>query len=184
MFAIHTHGPLSPDGCAVLIETNDPDHAAIYATGSIRTLGKAGHSGSGFVIDHPQSPDSTTLSHSVVESDTRKNIYDGIATAGRDGYAVVNLPTWFEALNTDIRYQLTPLGAPAPNLHVYRTLVRGSFVIGGAQPDQQISWQLTGVRKDLWARLHPLVVERPKSTPPWWEPAQPRASRKAREPKQ
>ena len=28
------------------------------------------------------------------------------------------LPGWFEALNRDYRHQLTPIGGPAPNLHI------------------------------------------------------------------
>jgi hypothetical protein len=31
--------------------------------------------------------------------------------------ALVPLPGWFAALNRDFRYQLTPLGKPAPDLH-------------------------------------------------------------------
>jgi hypothetical protein len=39
-----------------------------------------------------------------------KNIYDGVVTTDGSGYAVVEMPPWFEALNRDFRYQLTPVG--------------------------------------------------------------------------
>ena len=39
-----------------------------------------------------------------------KNIYDGVVITDGSGYAVVEMPAWFEALNRDFRYQLTPVG--------------------------------------------------------------------------
>ena len=42
-----------------------------------------------------------------------KNIYDGVVTLDVYGEAEVQLPAWFEALNTDFRYQLTAIGASA-----------------------------------------------------------------------
>jgi hypothetical protein len=176
---LHVRRPESASGCAVVIETDLQDQPAIYATGPITSLGQVSHVGAGFVIEHPLDTQNLTLSHSVVESDARRNIYDGIATAGSDGRAVVELPEWFGSLNTDIRYQLTPLDGPAPNLHVYRRVQQGSFVIGGAEPGQEISWQLTGVRRDGWARLNPLDVVRPRNDPPWLEQL-----RQAREPQE
>ena len=47
-----------------------------------------------------------------------KNVYDGVVTLNGKGEATVKMPRWFEALNRDFRYQLTALGAPAPNLCV------------------------------------------------------------------
>ena len=68
------------------------------------TLSKAAGS---FKIDHPLDPENKYLSHSFVESPDMKNVYDGIVTTDADGYATVELPDWFEALNRDFRYQLT-----------------------------------------------------------------------------
>ena len=47
-----------------------------------------------------------------------KNIYDGVADLDAHGRAEVVLPDWFEALNENYRYQLTPIGAAAPDLHI------------------------------------------------------------------
>src|SRR5262249_42323261 len=74
--------------------------------------------GSGFRIDHPQDPANKYLSHSFVQSPDMKNVYDGVVTLNGKGEATVKMPRWFEALNRDFRYQLTALGAPAPNLCV------------------------------------------------------------------
>ncbi len=46
------------------------------------------------------------------------NIYNGTVTLDGQGRAAVALPDWFEALNRDYRYQLTPIGGPAPSLHI------------------------------------------------------------------
>jgi len=72
-------------------------------------------------------------------------------------------PRWFASLNGDLRYQLTPIGAAAPNLHIAKPLSGGKFVIAGGQAGQTISWQVTGVRQDRWAKANPLVVEAPKA---------------------
>jgi hypothetical protein len=72
------------------------------------------------------------------------------------------LPDWFEALNEGFRYQLTPVGAPAPQLHVADEIAHFQFRIAGGVPGQRVCWQVTGVRKDPWARAHPVFVEEPK----------------------
>jgi hypothetical protein len=77
----------------------------------------------------------------------------------QNGVAVVRLPKWFEALNTDFRYQLTAIGGPAPNLHVAQEAHQRSFSIAGGAPGMKVSWQITGVRNDAWAKAHPMAVE-------------------------
>jgi len=42
-----------------------------------------------------------------------KNVYDGTVTTDGSGHAIVTLPDWFQALNSDFRYQLTTIGQPA-----------------------------------------------------------------------
>ncbi len=118
--------------------------------------------GGGFLIDHPLDPTKKDLYHSFVESPDMKNLYDGIGVANARGELSVKLPRYFEALNEAFRYQLTPIGAPAPNLHVKRELARGTFTIAGAGPRQKVCWQVTGNRKDAWARENPMTVEPPK----------------------
>lgn len=105
------------------------------------------------------------LAHSFVESSERKNVYDGVAVADGQGKAVVQLPPWFETLNTDLRYQLTPIGEPAPNLHVAEEVSNGRFKVAGAPAGLRFSWQITGVRQDEWAKSHPLLVEDLKQGP-------------------
>jgi hypothetical protein len=131
--------------------------------GEVRVAGPLRKSGGGFMIDHPQDPESRYLHHSFVESSERKNVYDGIAEVDDNGEAVIALPGWFEKLNRDFRYQLTPLGQPAPDLHIAGEVSGGRFAIAGGRAGQRVCWQVTGVRDDAWARSHELAVEEDKS---------------------
>lgn len=136
-------------------------HAA-YFSGFTQVNGSFAATLKSFLIDHPLDPENRFLEHSSVESSERKNIYDGIATADDQGVVEVALPPYFDALNRDVRYLLTALGQPAPNLHVRSKFDGRSFTIAGAAVGQEICWQVTGVRKDPDAAAHPLIVEREK----------------------
>jgi len=116
----------------------------------------------GFKIDHPLEPDRKFLYHSSVESPDMKNIYDGVVVLGRDGGAVISLPSWFCALNKDFRYQLTSIGCSAPNLHIAQKIRENKFRIAGGKPEMEVSWQVTGIRQDAWANAHRLPVEERK----------------------
>ncbi|WP_214102585.1 hypothetical protein [Acrocarpospora catenulata] len=115
-----------------------------------------------FKIDHPLDPAGRYLSHSAVESDEMKNVYDGEVVLDGNGVAEIVLPAWFEALNERFRYQLTPIGRPAPNLHIARELSGNRFAIAGGDPGTKVCWQVTGVRHDPYALANPLVVESDK----------------------
>ena len=115
--------------------------------------------GGGFVIDHPMEPETKYLVHSFVESPEMLNVYSGIATLDAKGTAKVDLPRYFEVENRDHRYQLTAIGAAAPDLHVASGVKKNAFTIAGGAAGQQVSWQVTGVRQDAWAKANPLVVE-------------------------
>lgn len=128
-------------------------------SGNVEILGTLSKTAGSFVIDHPLDPANKYLVHSFVESADMKNVYDGVATLDARGEAVVLLPGWFEALNRDFRYQLTAIGAPAPGLHVAAKVAGNRFRIGGGPPGLEVSWQVTGIRDDAYARAHRLPVE-------------------------
>lgn len=111
-----------------------------------------------FKIDHPLDPANKYLYHASVESSEMMNIYTGTVLMDLGGSAIVSLPDWFEAVNGDFRYQLTAIGAPAPNLHIAREISDHQFVIAGGQSGMKVSWQVTGVRHDAYAKAHPLRV--------------------------
>ncbi len=115
-----------------------------------------------FKIDHPLDPANRYLTHACVESDAHRNLYDGTVELGADGGARVALPDWFEALNGDIRYQLTAIGVAMPGLHVARAVEGNAFEVAGGAPRGTVSWQLSGVRRDACARSNPVVVDEAK----------------------
>jgi trimeric autotransporter adhesin len=114
-----------------------------------------------FKIDHPTDPANKYLVHASVESSEMMNIYTGNITTDARGSAVVDLPDWFEVLNTDFRYQLTVIGQFAQAI-VARKIENHQFLIKTSVPNVEVSWQVTGVRQDAFAKSHPLVVEQQK----------------------
>jgi hypothetical protein len=135
---------------------------ALFAEGRAHVNGALTHSSNGFRIDHPLVPETHFLAHSVVESSEMKTVYDGVVVLDAVGRAEVRLPEWFEALNGDVRYQLTAIGAPAPSLHIAREMTENRFEIAGGNPGMRVSWMVTGVRRDAEAVASPLAVVEPK----------------------
>lgn len=132
-----------------------------YFVGNVNVTGSLSVTGSkAFMIDHPLDPSNKFLVHSSVESNEMKNLYDGIATLDSAGHTRVQLPVWFEAINSDFRYQLTAIGKPG-NLYIASELKNGFFEIGGSA-GQKVSWQITGNRKDAAAVASGFAVEKDK----------------------
>ena len=142
-------------------ESASPNGYAGYFVGNVNVTGNLTKGGGNFKIDHPLDPENKYLSHSFVESPDMMNIYNGIVTLGKDGSAMVTLPDWFEALNREFRYQLTCIGGFAP-VYVAKKVDGNRFEIAGGKPGMEVSWQLTGVRKDAYAEAHRVQVEEMK----------------------
>lgn len=136
---------------------------ALYSLGNCGVQGTLTKSAGSFRIDHPLDPEHKFLSHSFVESPDMMNVYNGTVVVDAAGEAEVVMPDYFHALNKDFRYQLTPIGAPSPDLHIKSELEDGRFAIGGGVPGSKVSWMVTGVRQDDYARAHPIVVEEDKT---------------------
>lgn len=71
----------------------------------------------------------------------------------------MELPDWFEVLNREFRYQLTPIGGPGPNLYIAETIQNNRFKIAGGEPGLEVSWQVTGIRHDPYAEANQVRVE-------------------------
>jgi hypothetical protein len=149
-------------GDALYTEVGDPLNWAGKFNGPVWVMGYLQNSSGGFKIDHPLDPENQYLTHSFVESPDMKNMYDGVVVLEADGTAWVELPAWFESLNQDFRYQLTPIGAPGPNLYIAQEIQDNRFQIAGGTPGLKVSWQVTGIRHDPYAEAHPLPVEEDK----------------------
>ncbi|MEW1913737.1 hypothetical protein AB0442_35820 [Kitasatospora sp. NPDC085895] len=150
------------------LQVNGPDvgirafgrWAGIFQGGVIVT-GPLSKPGGGFRIDHPLHPSEKYLSHSFVESPDMTNLYDGTVVTDDRGRATVVLPTYFEALNRDFQYQLTPIGQLAAAT-VTTEIKNNTFTIRTDKPRVKVSWQVTGIRHDRWAEAHRITDEEDK----------------------
>ncbi len=130
--------------------------------GDVDISGMLSKGGGSFKIDHPLDPENRYLYHSFVESPDMKNIYDGNIVTDANGEATVELPSYFEALNRDFRYQLTVIGTFAQAI-VAKKIEDNRFVIRTSAPGVEVSWQVTGIRQDGWANRNRIKVEVEKS---------------------
>jgi len=132
-----------------------------YFAGNVHVTGNLSVSGSKpFKIDHPLDPAGRYLYHFAQEGPEVQNVYNGVITLDANGEAVVALPAYFSALNAGpFRYQLTPIGAPMPNLHIAQKIQDNAFKIAGGVPGMEVSWEVTAVRNDPYLRDHPARAE-------------------------
>jgi hypothetical protein len=128
--------------------------------GNVHVNGTLSKSAGSFRIDHPLEPETKYLQHSFVESPDMKNVYDGVVRTDRRGLATVRLPRYFEALNRDFRYQLTLVGKAAWGAQavVWEKIRANRFVIR-SRPRVEVSWQVTGIRKDAYANANRIRTE-------------------------
>lgn len=135
-----------------------------YFTGNVTVTGTLSQGGGSFKIDHPLDPENKYLQHSFVESPDMMNVYNGNVLLDANGEATITMPDYFNALNSDFRYQLTCIGGFAP-VYIADEIQNGGFRIAGGQPGIKISWQVTGIRKDAWAEKNRIEVEVEKPEP-------------------
>lgn len=138
-----------------------------YFSGNVQVTGTLSKGGGSFKIDHPLDPENKYLYHSFVESPDMMNVYNGNVRTDANGYATVELPVYFEALNRDFRYQLTVIDEADSESFVQAKVVRGvsnnRFTIRTSEPNTQVSWQVTGVRQDNFANANRIPTEVEKS---------------------
>jgi len=75
-----------------------------------------------------------------------------------NGQATVTLPSYFEALNKDHRYQLTCIGGFAP-VFIAKEVSGNQFEIAGGSPGLKVSWTVTGIRQDPYANTYRIKPE-------------------------
>ena len=81
-----------------------------------------------------------------------------------NGEAVIQLPSYFGAINREFSYVLTPVGAPA-NMYVKAEVdSNGMFSIAGGSEGVKVSWYVYAERNDLFIQKNPdsKQVEVPK----------------------
>jgi hypothetical protein len=148
------------DGIAAAPGSNAFANAGTF-TGNVSVSGTLTAGTKDFKIDHPLDPANKYLVHASVESSEMMNIYTGNVVTDAQGEARVQLPEWFDVLNTDIRYQLTVIGQFAQAI-VSSEVQTHEFAIRSSVPNVKVSWLITGLRHDAFAKANPLIVEQEK----------------------
>ena len=149
-------------GGSIILTPGSPS-ADVHVVGNLSVTGAVSKGSGSFKIDHPLDPANKYLSHSFVESPDMMNVYNGNVLLDAKGEAWISLPDYFEALNQDFRYQLTPIGAPGQHiLYIDQEIANNRFKIAGGKPGGKVSWQVTGVRHDAYANAHRIPVEEDK----------------------
>ncbi len=142
-------------GSPLLLDSNG---AGTSVVGSLDVSGNISKGGGTFKIDHPLDPENQYLFHSFVESPDMMNVYNGNITTDAAGFAEVELPEWFDTLNRDFRYQLTPIGQFAQVI-IQDEVADNRFSIRSSEPLVKVSWQVTGIRQDPYAEANRVQVE-------------------------
>jgi hypothetical protein len=137
--------------------SSSPEGFGVYAQGDMGASGLKS-----FRIDHPLRPETHYLLHYCTEAPEPLNAYSGVTTLDARGEAWVELPDYFEAINRDPRYTLTPIGAPMPNLHVAVEIQGNRFKIAGGAPGKRVSWRVEAVRNDPYVQQRGFQAEREK----------------------
>ena len=132
-----------------------------YFDGDVHVTDNLSKGGGSFKIDHPLDPEKKYLQHSFVESPDMMNIYNGNIVTDNNGFATVIMPEYFDALNKDFRYQLTVIGTFAQAI-ISKKIDNKQFVIQTDIPNVEVSWMVTGIRKDVWANENRIQVETDK----------------------
>jgi hypothetical protein len=130
-------------------DQTDPNGFSIYANGDFGAAGTKA-----FAIDHPLDPEEKYLKHYSVESNEVLNMYRGTVAFNDNGEAMVTMPDYFDAVNANFSYQLTPIGGYAP-LYIKEKLNNGVFVIAGGQAGMEVSWTVYAERNDPYLQQHP-----------------------------
>jgi len=107
------------------------------------------------------SPLSISSRHACTEGPEPLNVYSGNIILDVNGETWVDLPSYFQEINKDFRYQLTPIGNPSV-LYIAEEISNNRFKIGGGTPGMKVSWRVEGVSNDLWNRQHKKPVEEEK----------------------
>lgn len=152
-------------GVSGIVTANDVNSVGVY--GYAQPLGRAVYANGNLVasgaklfqIDHPLDPANKMLNHYCTEGPEPLNVYSGTVRLDGTGSAWITLPEYFQSINKDSRYQLTPVGASMPDLYVAEEIEGNRFRIGGGKPGMKVSWQVSATRNDLYVQRAGIPVE-------------------------
>jgi len=133
---------------------------AIHANGELSASGLKT-----FKIDHPTDPENKYLKHFTIESNEVLNMYRGTATFDANGESIIEMPSYFDEININFSYHLTPIGSYAP-LFVKSKMENRKFVVAGGNPGDEVSWTVYAERNDPYVQQNPdrKIVEQEKES--------------------
>ncbi len=164
-FGLYGVGTAPSGARGVWAEAPGGNNYGVYSLGNVYVSENLIVSGNkSFIIDHPQEPSEKYLYHFNAEGPEPYNIYRGSVIMDENGSARITLPDYFESINIDFTYHLTPVGKWAP-VYVAEEINRNQFLISGGNPGLKVSWQVTAVRNDPWVRDkgYQAEVEKPQA---------------------
>ncbi len=131
----------------------------VYCSGNFAATGTKS-----FQIDHPLDPENKYLNHFCTEGPEPMNAYSGNVVTDSRGYAQVELPDYFESINTNFRYQLTVVDDSDDFVlaKVARKIQNNRFVIRTNKPLVEVSWRVEAVRNDRWVQQYGFKTEEQK----------------------
>ncbi len=140
-------------------ETSSPNGFGVFSWGRFGASGTKS-----FQIDHPLNPETQYLNHFSAEGPEPYNLYCGNVSTDAQGYAVVQLPPYFEAINRDFRYQLTVIDSSDDFVlaKVVREIQNNRFIIRTSKPFVKVSWEVKAIRNDRWVRQYGFQTEQVK----------------------
>ncbi|MDW8052840.1 MAG: hypothetical protein RMJ83_10235 [Armatimonadota bacterium] len=159
---------------AIGIANDDDDDIGIFTEGGLRVEISSGMRVNGsfvvtgqpksFMIDHPLDPENYYLLHFCSEAPEPLNIYRGNVVTDAQGYAVIQLPAYYEAINRDPSYHLTVVDNSDDFVlvKVVREIQNNQFVIRTSKPFVKVSWEVKAIRNDPYIRLVGFQAEVPK----------------------
>ncbi|NQX99504.1 MAG: hypothetical protein HRT73_16745, partial [Flavobacteriales bacterium] len=130
-------------------DVNPANAYGVYANGDIGAAGVKS-----FSIDHPKDPENKYLRHFSIESNEVLNMYRGNIAFDLNGEATVTLPHYFEDININFSYHLTPVGGYA-SLYIKEKISNGKFVIAGGIIGLEVSWTVYAERNDPYLQKYP-----------------------------
>jgi hypothetical protein len=154
-------GDVNVNGIGIFNAIDATHPLAGWFSGNVEVTGTLNAGTKAFKIDHPLDPANKYLLHAAVEAPDMTTVYNGNVNTDGNGDATVILPDYFEALNADFRYQLTVIGQFAQAI-VAREIHQNRFAIKTDKPNVKVSWQVTGIRQDPYAKANPMAAEQDK----------------------
>lgn len=132
----------------------------------VYALGDMGASGvKPFRIDHPLDPENKYLLHYAAESPFPQNFYNGNVRTDEQGFAWVELPDYFDQVNTNFKYVLTVIDNSEDFVmaKVTNEIQNNRFRIRTSKPNIKVSWRVDADRNDLRIRANRPTDERVKT---------------------